>query len=72
MANSVIQYCPNCLPNQFQDERYGFRMRVMNPTGKLEKSGKAKCTVCSAEADIKNKEKVITKAKTDESSKSKK
>lgn len=72
MANSIIQFCPNCPVNEFQDVKYGFRMRVMNPTGKLEKSGKARCTVCEAEVDIKNKERLVTKSKTDESSKNKK
>lgn len=72
MANSVIQFCPNCPPNEFQDTRYGFKMRVMNPTGKLEKSGKARCTCCGVEADIRNKERVVVKTKSNESSKGKK
>lgn len=53
--NSIIQYCKNKCENRFQDERYGLGMRVQNPTGKLEKSGKCRCSVCNFEQEIQNR-----------------
>lgn len=60
---SIIQFCSACIPHQFQDERYGFKMRVMNPTGKGEKSGVARCTVCKATHNINSGSVRISKKK---------
>lgn len=46
MASSEIIYCPDCDPHPYQDPKYGFKMRLCNPTGKMEKSGGYRCTVC--------------------------
>lgn len=44
MAESKIKRC-DC-KHEFQDKKYGNGMRVMNPTGKGDKSGDYRCTVC--------------------------
>lgn len=63
MAQSVIQYCPNCKEHPFQDQKYGKSMRVHNPQGKMDKGGQCKCTVCGAVSSIKEKSLVIPKKK---------
>lgn len=55
MASSEIIYCPDCDPHPYQDPKYGFKMRLCNPTGKMEKSGKMRCTVCHRIHDSKLK-----------------
>lgn len=55
MANPVIQYCGDCVKHDFQDEKYGYKMRVMNPQGKFDKADTVKCTVCSKIHSIKNR-----------------
>jgi len=37
-----IQYCPNCKEHEYQDKKYGLKMRICNET----KPGKLRCTVC--------------------------
>lgn len=63
MAVSVIQYCKDCKEHPYQDAKYGFKMRIMNPTGKMEKSGKARCTVCGAVNDTKGVASIIPRRK---------
>lgn len=63
MANSVIQHCSNCEEHPFQDQRYGKNVRVQNPTGKMEKSGQCRCTVCGNVTSIKDKSVSLPKKK---------
>lgn len=39
----AIRAHPDCKPHPFQDQTYGNKMRVMNPTAK---NGGYRCTVC--------------------------
>lgn len=38
--------------NEFQDQRYGNGMRVMNASGASGKADKVRCTVCSKEYNV--------------------
>jgi hypothetical protein len=53
----MIKRCPNCVPHEFQDRRYGNLVRLFTTDGK----GNAKtCTVCGKQE---NSSSVIKKGK---------
>lgn len=48
----MILFCSTCLPHDYQDAKYGHKMRVHNP-GKAKDHSRIKwtCTVCRAEQE---------------------
>lgn len=63
MAISEVMYCSDCKPHDYQDTKYGYHMRVMNPTGKGEKSGNFRCTVCGQVTKERTQLKTVKKEK---------
>ena len=49
----MILYCSSCKPHEFQDTRYGDKMRVMNPFPKSGGDIEYRCTVCCKERPLK-------------------
>lgn len=42
-----VKHCPNCKPHEYQDEKYGKEMRVMNSLApKPGQQTEFRCTVC--------------------------